>query len=190
MPCCSCTTGSPMRSSERSRSIASTFERRAGVARAAAHDAGVELGLGDERELRLRPREAGGERRDGQRERARRRATNAREVVDERHGCSPYSAKYCCIVSRRPGALGADQHARVAGGEKALQRGERIVGAAVDRDRRQRRGAARRRRRRLGCRRGNSMRAMRLQRAVERVGGRNSSVGGSSGRALSPRSSL
>ncbi len=29
MPCCSCTTGSPMRTSERSRSIASTFERRA-----------------------------------------------------------------------------------------------------------------------------------------------------------------
>ena len=54
-----------------------------GIAPAAAHDAGVELGLGDERELRLRPREAGVQRRDAQRDAAPSLAATSRaEVVD------------------------------------------------------------------------------------------------------------
>jgi hypothetical protein len=70
-----------------------------GIALVAAHDAGIELGLGDERELRLRPREARMERRDDQRLPA---GGDLAPVVGERH-LQPYSAKYCCIVSRRPG---------------------------------------------------------------------------------------
>ena len=49
-----------------------------GVALAVAHDARIELGFGDERELRLRPREAGGKRCDHERAASpRRRGTRA-----------------------------------------------------------------------------------------------------------------
>ena len=46
-----------MRTSDRSRSIASTLLRRAFALAAAPRDVGVELGLGDEGELGRRPRE-------------------------------------------------------------------------------------------------------------------------------------
>ena len=101
MPCSSWTTGSPMRTSDRSRTIASTFERAPGVALAAAHDVRVELGFGDEREPRGGPREARVQRRRGQRD-----LRVARDEMRRTHsttaGRTPYSAKYCCIVSRRP----------------------------------------------------------------------------------------
>ncbi len=111
------------------------------VAPAAAHDAGVELGLGDEGELRLRPREARVQRRDDQRAAAVAGDERA-PVVGERH-VEPVFGEVLLHRLAASRALGADQHAGVAGGEVALQRGERIRRAPVDLDRRQGNGSGR-----------------------------------------------
>ena len=122
-----------------------------------------------------------------------RRSRETRRSPSTSDGLNPYSAKYCCIVSRRPRLSATiSTRSRVAVDE-ALERSKRIVGAAVDLDRRQRRG------RRLGRSSVGvvvgafgaaiSMRANALSAPLNSSGGRNSSVGGSSGRALSPRSS-
>ena len=106
------------------------------VAPAAAHDARVELGLGDERELRRGPDEAGVHRRHAERDQ-RLAAEERAEVVDVRQR-EPVFGEVLMHRLAAAGALGADQHAHAPrGGEEALERGERIVGTAVDLQRRQ-----------------------------------------------------
>ena len=161
-----------------------------GVAPAAAHDAGVELGLGDEGEPRrghAKPA-CSGATTSAQRASP---ATNDAPVVDERHVETVFGEVLLHRLAAA-GALGADQHALVARGEEALQRDERIVGAAIDLHRRQRDGGRRRRRRRRVRRASRGARSARAPSAtpLNASGGRKTAVGGSSGRALSPRSSL
>ena len=139
MPCCSCTTGSPMRTSERSRSIASTFVRRAASRRSAPHDAGVELGFGDERELRLGPQRspacsgAGDERAAARRRREERRESSTSGALQAVLG---EVLLHRLAPARAFGARSARARRSVA--SVALERGQRIVGAPVDLHRRQR----------------------------------------------------
>src|ERR671912_263170 len=101
MPCCSCTTGSPILSSERSRSMPSTELRFSAVrpGRNAEHAAGRLLSEVLEAGARLRLEPVLG------------------EVV--RHGLAP------------AGGLGGDQHAQLEALQELFQRGKRIVRAPV-----------------------------------------------------------
>ena len=211
MPCCSCTTGSPMRTSERSRSIASTLLRRASRLPGRAHDAGVELGLGDQRDVGLGPDETGVQRARDQR--GARVAGNESAQSATTAGLNPYSAKYCCMVSRRPRLSAAintrsrvevrGASARAAGRRRGGRPGPggRCVAStgAILAWRRLRRQPARRRRRYRSaghsarCRRrsvdASSMRANDLSARWNSSSGTNNSFGASSGRARSPRNS-
>ena len=132
MPCSSCTTGSPMRTSDRSRSIASTFERRAGVALAAAHDVRVELGLGDEREPRAaatRSPHASGAAVSASFASP---ATNSREARRRRRAARRTRRSTAASSRGARRFRRRSARARRASSSDALQRRERIVGAAVD----------------------------------------------------------
>ena len=191
MPCCSCTTGSPMRTSERSRSIASTFVRRPASRCAAPHDAGVELGLGDEREPRVAPREAGVQRRDDQRDAARRRRRTPRS---RRPAAARARTRRSTAASSRAGRRSRRRSARArrswrrarfsaASGSSARRSTCDVAAAARVGASGGERGARRSAARKLDARE-------RLQRADERVGRQERSrAAASSGRALSPRSS-
>ncbi len=141
------------------------------VALSAPDDSGVELGLGDEREPCRGPRESGVQRRHDERalgiagdERApvlgeRQVETVLREVLVHR------------LAPAR--AFGTDQHADLARRDILLERDQRIGCAAIDLDRRQRTCAGVPcRELRFGRRDGNLQARMWLQRAVERVGGK------------------
>ena len=167
MPCCSCTTGSPMRTSDRSRTIASTFVRFA-ASRAARRTTPA---YSSASVTNASP--ASGHANPACERRGRERqllvaCQERREVVDERR----LQAVLGEVLLHRlaaAGAFGHDQHASVGRGEEALQRSQRIVGAAVDLHRRQaaRRRLGRQRRTRVGD--GELDAAERLHRAVERV---------------------
>ena len=172
MPCCSWTTGSPTRSSDRSRSIASTLLRRPASRRDRRTTPGVELGLGDDGEPRRGPVEARVQRAHAQHRRRVARG-EARPVVGQRQ----VEAVLGEVLLHRlaaAGALGGDQHARrwrrrrSASARPADRRrgGRPAPGAAA------RVGGGRRRVRRgvsgaAAAQRG----AERLERAEERVGG-------------------
>ena len=102
-----------------------------GIALVPAHDAGIELRFGDERELRLGPGEARVQRRDDQRAAQARRAAIGAPVVGERHAQAVLGEVLLHRLAPAR-ALGADQHARVGGREVALQRRQRIRRAPVD----------------------------------------------------------
>ena len=101
-----------------------------GVALAAANDVRVQLGFSDERQPRGGPREAGVQRCGRQRD-----LRIARDEIRERFDDGGTHAVFGEVLLHRlapSGAFGADEHPAVERAERALQRGERIVGAAVD----------------------------------------------------------
>ena len=108
------------------------------VAAAAANDARVELGLGDERELRRRPHEAGVHRRRAERDGGVAREELA-EIVDVRQA-EPVLGEILVHRLAAAGALRADQDPHAARvGKEALERSQRVVGAAIDLNGRERR---------------------------------------------------
>ncbi len=151
-----------MRTSERSRTIASTLERRADsralrrttFAYSSASVTNASLAFGH-----AKP-EASGAAASDTRSLPRANAEKSSTSV----GRNPYSAKYCCIVSRRP-ALSATIATRASVvGQEALQRGQRIIGAAIDLHRWERGGRSS-----AGTRQFDACEG--LERAVELVGG-------------------
>ncbi len=168
MPCSSCTTGSPMRTSDRSRTIASTFERRAGIALAAAHDVRVELGFGDEREPRGGPRESRVQRRGGQRElgiacdelgETRRRWRGARRTRRSTAASFRDGRRF----RRRPASGRRASRARASALRADRRRGDRPAPAAGGESARRAATAA------FASATGSSTRAKRFQRAPELV---------------------
>ena len=126
MPCWMCTTGSPIRSSDRSRTIVSTLLRvllracRRARTRAWRYSS-VSVSMEDRRLARV---EAGVQRAT--------QSANAESALAKPHpsttsGLKPYSAKYCCIVSRRPADRRRQHVAPRPAIEVALQRAQRIV---------------------------------------------------------------
>jgi hypothetical protein len=100
------------------------------IALAPAHDACIELGLRDESELRLWPRESRVQRRHDQCACALARNDGA-PVVGRRHVLSVLG-KILLHRFAPAGALGADQDARGAGREVTFQCGERILRPPID----------------------------------------------------------
>ena len=167
MPCCSWTTGSPMRTSERSRTIASTLVRRAASRRprrtmfaySSASVTNASFACGH-RKPACSGAAAIAKRSLALQERAER---------IHRDGLEAVLGEVLLHRLAAPGGLGDDQHAPVERFERALERGQRIVGAPVDLDRRQ---PARRRvgRERLGRRGDGQLDAPeRLDRSAERI---------------------
>ena len=184
MPCCSWTTGSPMRTSERSRTIASTLDRRADSRTLrrttfAYNSASVTTPV-SRRATRSPTRGA------------RRQVRHARDRARRRRSHRPAPAEIriprSIAASSRGGPSFPRRSRRASVAARvAFQRGQRIVGAAIDLHGRNWR-----------CRsRSRSIRTAReldarewLQRAVKRVGRQKQLGGGSNGRALSPRRSF
>ena len=138
-----------------------------GVAACAPDDVGVELRLGDEGEPRRRPDEAGGQRRDDERELG--VARRERGEVVEQLGLQSVLGEILLHRFAAARAFGGDQHPAVEHRDRALERDQRIVGTPVDLHRRQ---AARRRVHRLGGRgieRFHDDAAERLQEPVELI---------------------
>ena len=100
------------------------------------HDTRIELGLGNQRDVRRRPDEPG-----MQRARHQRRA----RVASDEFGPVGDDCRLESIFGEillhgfaAPETLRGDQHAFARGGHMALERAQRIIGPAVDLDRRQR----------------------------------------------------
>ncbi len=129
MPCSSCTTGSPMRTSERSRTIASTLLRLRGLARGAAHHTGVQLAFGDERDLAFGPLESDADWRRHQHGVLLRQEHAGKAVHEVR-----MEVVFGEVVLHRLAAAGTlrdDRDLVRRCGDVSLQRGERVVRAPV-----------------------------------------------------------